>query len=349
MASRRISVSGALRNEDNAMAPFLPGQPPSESVVNFNKGIIVNYTATITNSLVNSFRYGFIRESDGFIGNSDQPWNYFRGLNDQSGAVTRSHSFQRPINSFTDDLTWLKGRHTWQFGTQIAIIRTPSQSYSTSFSDGSANASWSTTAGYAGKNSPLDPLTNGYPDVDPNFSNSYDFPLQALLGMVTEVDAQYNFNRDGSPLAEGAPISRRYGINSFEFYGQDTWKVKPNFTLTLGLRWSLFSPPWETNGLQVAPVQNLGQWYLQRSAAGQQGIPSNQDVPITFDWSGPANGKANYYNWDKKNLGPHIAFAWSPSSSSGGLLEDLFGAAGQTSIRGGFSIVFDRFRSGHRR
>lgn len=344
-AKQRISVSGALRNEANAQAPFLPGEAPSQTLVNFNKGIIVNYTATLTNTLVNSFRYGYIRESLGSIGNSYDAWNLFRGLNNQTGQITRSYSYQRPINSFTDDLTWIKGRHQLQFGTAISFIRTPSQSYNTSFSDGSGNASWSDTAGYAGKNSPLNPELSGYPAVSGDFSNSYDFPLQALMGMVTEVDAQYNFNRDGSPLPDGAAISRRYAINSYEFYGQDTWKVKPNFTLTLGLRWSLFSPPWETNGLQVAPVQNLGQWYLQRSASGQQGIPSNQDTPVTFDWSGPANNGPNYYKWDYKDLGPHIAFAWSPGSSDG-LWSDVFGRPGQTSIRGGFSIVFDRFGQG---
>ena len=87
-AKHRISVTGALRNEANAQSPFLPGQAPSQSVVNFNKGIVVNYTGTLTNSLVNSFRYGFIRESDGFIGNSNQDWNYFRG-SERSGWTSR--------------------------------------------------------------------------------------------------------------------------------------------------------------------------------------------------------------------------------------------------------------------
>ena len=128
-AKHRISVTGALRNETNAQSPFLPGQAPSQSVVNYNKGIVVNYSGAITNTLINNFRYGFIRESDGFIGNSSQDWNYFRGLNDQNGppgAITRTHSLQRPINSFSDDLTWIKGRHTLQFGGLISIIRTPS-------------------------------------------------------------------------------------------------------------------------------------------------------------------------------------------------------------------------------
>jgi Carboxypeptidase regulatory-like domain len=352
----RVSVSGAMRTEANAQAPFLPGQPPSQSIVNFNKGIIVNYSAAITNTLINNFRYGYIRESDGVIGNSYQDWIYFRGLNDQTGAVTRTHSLQRPINNFVDDVTWIKGRHTLQFGGQLAFARTPSQSYNTSYSDGIANASWTTLAGYAAKKSPLNPaytcansssgscVANGNPFVDAGFANSYDFPVQALLGMVTEVDAAYNFTRDGTALPDGAPTARRYALNSYEMYFQDIWKVKPSFTLTLGLRYSLFSPPWETNKLQVAPTVNLGDWYQLRSQEGLNGVASLNDPAIGFNWSGPANNGPNYYNWDYKNLGPRIAFAWAPRMNSG-LLGDALGE-GKTSIRGGFSMVYDRFGQG---
>jgi hypothetical protein len=355
----RISVSGALRNEANAQAPFLPGEAPSQTAVNFNKGLIANYSATITNSLINNFRYGFIRESDGFIGNSNQDWIYFRGLNDQNGppgAVTRTHNLQRPINSFADDVTWIKGKHSWQFGTQIAIARTPSASYVSSYSDGIANASWTTLSGYAEKKSPLNPAltcanssptsctANGKPFVDPSFANSYDFPLQALLGMVTEVDAQYNFTRDGTALPDGTAVKRRYGLDSYEMYLQDTWKIKPTFTVTVGLRYNLFSPPWETNKLQVSPTVNLGDWYLLRAQEGLNGIASLNDPPISFNWSGPANGGPNYYNWDYKDLGPRVAFAWAPRQDSG-LLGAVLGE-GKTAIRGGFSMVYDRFGQG---
>jgi hypothetical protein len=355
-ARHRLSVTGALRNESTAGTPFLPGEAPSQTTVNYNKGLIFNYSGVLTSTLVNNFRYGFVRESVGIIGNSSQDWNFFRGLNDQTGAVTRTHSFQRPINSFADDLSWIHGKHTWQFGTQIAIIRNPSVSYLASFSDGSANASWTTLSGYAQKKSPLNPAyncanssvnscsPNGMPFVDPSFANSYDFPLQALMGMITEVDAQYNFNRDGSALPDGAALRRRYGIDGYEFYGQDTWKVTPTFTVTLGLRWSLFSPPWETNKLQVSPTTNLDQWYQLRATEANNGLPSNGDPPVAFDWSGPANGKAGYYGWDKKDFGPRVALAWAPRPS-GGLFHSLFGE-GRTSIRAGFGIVYDRFGQG---
>jgi hypothetical protein len=344
-AKHRLSLTGALQNQNFAGTPFLPGQAPSQSIVRYNKGLIVNYSGVLTNSIVNNFRYGFIRESYGSIGNSSENWIYFRGLNDQTGAVTRTNSFQRPVHSFADDISWSHGRHTWQFGAQFAFARTPSLSYLTSFSDGSANASWTDLSGYAQKQgSPLNPANHGYPTVDPNFANSYDFPLTALLGMVTEVDARYNFDRSGTALPEGSALKRRFAVNSYEFYGQDTWKVTPTFTLTLGLRWSLFSPPWETNKLQVCPTTDLDQFYLDRGNAGANGIPSNRDASVAFDWCGKANGRSGYYDWDKKNLGPRVAFAWAPRASSG-LMHSLFGE-GKTSIRGGFGWVYDRFGQG---
>jgi len=350
-AKHRVSVSGAVRNDanDTLGAPFLPGEAPSDAMVNYSKGIIVNYSAVLSSSLVNNFRYGFVRESLGNTGNSNQPWVFFRGLNDQAGAVTRSSSFQRPVNTFADDLSWIRGKHTLQFGVVFSYIREPRNSFSSSFSDGSANAGWFNSTGFADKNSPLNPNNNinpatgnPYPNVDPNFANSYDFPLTALMGMVSEVDAQYNYTRNGSPLAQGAALKRRFAIDSYEPYVQDIWKVKPTLTITLGLRYSLFSPPWETNGLEVAPTFNLGQWFANRGIEGANMIPSNQDQPIAFNWAGPANGgHGGFYNWDFGNLGPRVAFAWAPNKS-GGLLGSLFGS-GKTSIRGGFGIVYDRF------
>lgn len=344
-AKHHVSIMGAMRTENNAGAPFLPGQAPAQSIVNFNKGIVVNYSGVVSSTIVNNFRYGFVRESFGAIGNSNQDWIFFRGLNDQTGAVTRTHSYQRPTNTFADDVSWNHGKHTWQFGTQLAFVRTPSISFESSFSDGSANASWTNTSGYAQKtSSPLYPGNGGFPNVDASFANSYDFPITALLGMVTEVDGRYNFQRNGSALPDGSALKRRFAINSYEFYGQDTWKVKPTLTVTLGLRWSLFSPPWETNKLEVAPTTNLDKFFINRGVEGATGLPSNQDPLIAFDWAGKANGRPGYYDWDKKNFAPRVAFAWAPRKS-GGLLGSLFGD-GKTSIRAGFGVVFDRFGQG---
>jgi outer membrane receptor protein involved in Fe transport len=140
-------------------------------------------------------------------------------------------------------------------------------------------------------------------------------------------------------LPANSPIARRFAQNSYEPYVQDIWKVSPNLTLTLGLRYSLFSPVWETNGLQVCPSPSLGQLFSARAAAGASGTPSSQDPPLQVDWCGPANGKKGFWNWDYGNLAPRFAFAWAPNQTKG-FLGKLLGSGNKSSVRGGFGIVY---------
>jgi hypothetical protein len=248
-------------------------------------------------------------------------------------GITYSSSFQRPVHNFTDDLSWSRGKHTWQFGFQFAFLRNPESNMNDSFSSGWANPGWSVDSGFSGASnpSPLNPANHGYSLVDPSFQRNYDGDIDALLGMITNGLASYNYNRAGNTLAQGAPVIRRFAEDSYEMYAQDVWKVRSDFTVSLGLRWSLFSPPWETNGLQVGTTFSLGTWFNNRRAGMLQGIPSSAQPLITYDWAGPANGKPGFYGWDHHDFSPHVAFAWAPGSQNG-----------KTSIRGGFGIVYDR-------
>jgi hypothetical protein len=339
----RVSLSGGLANESDVNgsgAQFLPGQPPEQALINFNKGLIANYTAVFSPRLVNSFRYGFVRQSLGTIGNTDQVWNYLQAF---SQGLTYSSAFERPIHNFTDDLSWNRGQHTLQFGFQFAFLRDHETNLNTSFSLGQANPDWLVDSGLSEPSnpSPLNPSNNGYPTVDTTFNSNYDYAMTSLLGMITLGDAVYNYTRSGAVLPQGAPITRHFAEDSYEMYVQDTWKAKPNLTLTLGLRYSLFSPPWETNGMQVGTTFDLGNWFNQRGQGMLQGIPSNAAHLVTYQLAGPANGKPSYYNWDYHDFGPRIAFAWAPDSDSG-LLASIFGGKGKSSIRGGFGIVYDR-------
>ena len=344
---------GAMRNDSHSTAPYFLGEGPLHSNVDYSKGFTVGYTASLRQNLLNNFRYGYTRQSIGINGNNDtQPFIYFRGLNDNSTpansslAVTRSQNYQTPVHNFVDDLSWIKGKHTLQFGTNVRLIRNPRDSLITSFSDGVTNSSGLDTAGLANKpGSPLNPSNNGFPTVSKAFNNSYDYPTMALMGIVSEVDATYNYDKNGNALPLNSAVKRHWGADEYEIYFQDVYKVKPNFTFTYGLRYSLFSPPWETNGTQVAPTLSLGHFFQTRGQDMLAGIPSNQDPSITFDLAGPANGKKGYYNWDYKDFGPRIAFAYSPNASSG-LLHELFGSGGKTSIRGGFGVVYDRVGAG---
>jgi hypothetical protein len=364
--SHTLFWRGALRNDTHSTAPYLPlpGQAPLQTLADYSKGFSAGYTALLKSSLVNNFRYGFTRQSFGNIGNNDtQPFIFFRGLNDNEGAnnsqlaVTRSSSFQTPVHNLVDDLSWTRGKHTLQFGTNIRFIRNPRQNFLSSFSSASTNSSGLDTAGIVGSKSPLDPKnhsSSGLPAVDPAFRLGYNWPMMAMMGIVSEVDATFNFDKNGTALPQGAPLRRRFAADEYEFYVQDSYRVKPNLTITYGLRYSLFSPPWETNGTEVTPKGfptgggapvTLSQWFQDRGTKMLTGGSSVTDPILTYDLAGPANGRPGYYNWDYHDFGPRLAFAYSPRAS-GGLLKSLFGEGDKTVIRGGIGVVFDRIGAG---
>jgi hypothetical protein len=348
-AKHRLSVSSAMANEGNPQAPFLIGTPAENTFLDFNKGIIANYSGVISNSLVNNVRYGFIRQSYGNIGDSNQPYVVIRSL---SQGVTRSSVAQTPSHNFSDDLSWTHRNHTFTFGGVLGLTSNVRNNTSNSFSDGVANGSWLDTSGFLVKSgSPFNPANNGFPAGARGFANAYDFPLIGMLGMVTEVDATYNYLKDGSVLKQGDPVARNFAYRSYAIYAQDSWKIKPNLTLTYGLRYSIEPAPWETNGLQVTTTDTSGKplalanWFNQRAANMANGIPSNQDPLISFALGGPKNGKTGLYNTDYGNFAPRLALAWSPRASSG-LLNSLLGDGGKTTIRAGFGIAYDSIRSG---
>jgi hypothetical protein len=340
---------GNLLNASNQRVPYLPGGSPLKSLPDYSKGFVLGHTAILRPNLVNNFRWGFTRQSTAVLGNSSQPWIIFRGLNEtdlqRNFAYSQGSTF--PVHNFVDDVSWVKGRHSFGFGANLRFIRNKRTSLQNSFPSGSTNASWLDPSGLANTGTPLDPgvNVNGFPKVDSNFNNSYDFPAMALLGIVSEVDAVYNYDRSGNALPLGTPTHRNFGADEYELYFQDSWCIKPNLTLNLGLRYELFSPPWETTGLQVAPNISLGKWFEQRGINASRGIPSNQDPLISFDWAGPVNGKPGFYDWNKTNFSPRVAIAYSPRPSWS-WAKRLFGEGDKTSIRAGFGIVYDRIGAG---
>jgi Carboxypeptidase regulatory-like domain len=349
---------GALRNDTDAGVPYLPGGPAELTTVDYSKGYSVGYSAVLRSNLVNNLRYGYTRQSFGQIGNQSTQYVFFRGLNDNEGpnnselAVTGTNKFQVPVHNFVDDVSWIKGKHTLQFGGNMSFLRNPQANNLNSFTSASDNPSWLDKAAMANTGTPghFDPACstgNGacggaaYPAVDSGFGNNYDYPMGALIGMITQVNAHYNFTKSGTALSDGSPVSRRFADDTWEMYAQDSWKVKPNLTVTFGLRYMLSSPPWETNGIQVSPNVNLSDWFNQRATGMLQGIPSSEAPRLSFNLAGPANGKPGFYNWNKKDFGPRVAVAWSPNGSEG-LWKSLFGGPGKTTIRAGAGIVYDR-------
>ncbi|MGH9162697.1 MAG: TonB-dependent receptor domain-containing protein, partial [Vicinamibacteraceae bacterium] len=118
----------------------------------------------------------------------------------------------------------------------------------------------------------------------------------------------------------------------YDMYIQDSWQVRNNLTVTAGVRYSLYSPPYEANGVQVAPRPSMGAWFAEREANMLAGIPSNASPLITFEPAGPRNDGPGFYDWDYNNFGPRVSAAWTPTE--------------KTVVRGGYALVYDRIGAG---
>ena len=330
-----------------------PNQGATTTILDDSKGSTVGLTSLLSPRLINDFKWGFVRQGFEKAGASNNPGVFLDGIDDLV-PFTRSTTTFVPENQFSDNLNWTKGNHTLQFGTDIFIIRDDHISFANSFSDVRTNAVYLNTGGIAGTGSPLDPgsKTNGYPAVDSNFGPNYDSAATIALGIFPEGDGIYNFARNGTALPQGTPIKRRYAINDYEFYGQDTWRMTPRLTVTYGLRWVLEAPPYETNGLQVSPCveaatggcsnQNVADWFNHTAQLMSQGQPANNAGEISFVLGGPANHGPGLWNWDHHDFSPRIAVSWAPDTGEG-WISKILGKKDQFAIRGGYSVMYDHF------
>lgn len=333
---------GAARDDSNEGTPFMPGDSPESSTIDLSKGIVGGYTAAFSPRVVNNFRFGVTHQSIGTVGDTNQPWVLFRDL---SQPIVYPSSFTAPVYNVADTASWQKGSHNLQFGTNDLFIRRGSVNYGNSFSNALTNADWLFYGGFANKNDPLNPALSGYPAVSGDFNHSYDFPLAAMMGIASELDAVYNYKvvnqSTAAPLAQGAPITRNWATDTWDFFAQDTWQVRHNLTLSYGLNYQLMTPITETGGQQVTPNVNMGSWFDTRWTQMLQGVPANQNPTIAFEPGGSYWNQPGLYSTQNKNFGPRVGISWSPDPSWG-WLKKLTGE-NATVVRTGFGMYYDNF------
>jgi hypothetical protein len=318
-----IFIRGNLQKDTTGGVEQFPGQGPSYEIIYNNKGLSAGDTWTITSNLVNDLRYGYIREGYGDSGTGTGEYTDFRFI-DTLTAETRNTIFSVPVNNIVDNLSWVKGKHTLQFGGNWRLVHQNRGTDANSFNSATSNPDW-----LAG-NAPTPDNAGGAP-LDSGFQLSYNTAYANLIGTIPQITSMQNYAvsspTSGTLLPEGAFINRNFKANEYEWYVQDAWRISPTFTLTFGLRQTILQTPWETHGQQVAPTIDTHDWFLQRGIAASQGAVYEPD--LSFAPNGPFYHKPGYWPKQKNNFAPRLAFAYSPDP--------------KTSIRAGFGLYFDHY------
>jgi hypothetical protein len=132
-----------------------------------------------------------------------------------------------------------------------------------------------------------------------------------------------SFYGQSGPLL--AHVRTKYGA----VFGQDSYRVTPDFTVNSGLRWEVSEPYYDTENLMMAFVPGEQSIVFPTAPEGWV-FPGDPGIPNTVSPT----------RWH--NFAPRVGLAYSPPFS-GGLLGKIFGGPGKSSIRAGGGIFYTSF------
>ena len=316
---------------------FLPGGLGATATYQRTQGAAIGLTTTLRNNLVNEFHFGANRTNlqfnctgtnifDSFgnldslsrgpdysisgIGSFSSPGFGCLTLGDSNGQARFTGTYQT-----IDGISYTRGKHAFKFGGEFRAA------YSNSFDDFSTRQLLDFSAfrefgvralKNVDSNCPLEPSPPAPPNTpSPCVSQNTAVEDQTLglLGFVGSQSESQFFNFAGVRSADDV---RGFRQREWGAYAQDTWKIRTNLTLSLGLRWEYFGVPFEVNNY----LSNLF-------------VDASGQAPFTFTRVGPGTGKTLYAN-QFDNFEPRLGIAWDPFKD------------GKTSVRAGYGIFHDR-------
>ena len=243
-------------------------------------------------------------------------------------------------NYVRDDITVLHGKHLFTFG---GAYETNWDFHQRSDNGGGINFTPTYQIGDSIGGGNVD-----YSSIQPAnvTASTWARDVSAVLGIVT--DSQVAYTRSGSSLTLNPPLTHAFDQSTIPYYNvyfSDSFRIKPTFTLTYGLGWTLEMPPTEANGKQVEFVDDSGNQisataYLNtRKAQALLGNVYNPEVG--FALVGNTGGGQKYpYLPFYGSFSPRVAVAWSPNFDSG-MMGKTFGSS-KTVIRAGYSRIYGR-------
>ncbi len=306
-------AQNTLGDNANGGLQAFPGLPNLVDTFRSPRNLAVNYRATLTPNLVNEFVAGFNRFTFSFnnpdpnaslnspviLNNVTDPLNASPSVNNARRVTTRQ---------FVDNLSWAKSAHTFKFGTNIRLQQhvddrssvagtNTRETVSLSTANNAVPASFGTTAGTPRINS-----------TDFSRLESY---INDIFGRIGSITQGFVATDDGSAFAPGGErflYDARYP--EYDFYAQDSWKLRPNLTIDYGLRWEVRLSPRAPNNIILRPNRPV-----------RVGEPATNELSFV---------EGKLYDDQYKQFAPTVGFAYDP-----------FGT-GKTSIRANYRLAYDR-------
>lgn len=219
--------------------------------------------------------------------------------------IGKGYYGQEPDLELTDNLTWVKGRHTFKFGIDATGYKNYGPNPNAPLGSFTFNGQWTGGKGWSG--------------LTPSQGNAFaDF----LLGDANQ-----------STTGTAGAFEAVYASHEVDLYGQDTWQATPRLTVSYGMRYEYQSPwKWQNN---YSTYFNI--------ATNQLALPENSLTP-TLPPVGASATLFNAYPFtttkalglplfymvpDRDNWGPRFGIAWRP-----------FGGT-RTVFRGGYGIYYN--------
>src|SRR6266478_5939180 len=320
--------------------------------------LVVGLTTNITPNLTNDFHYSYLRNFWQWLDRGGLP--QFAQLSGALEPLGESHySSLTPYNVdtqnvrtrfwdgkdnfFRDDLTLLKGNHLFQFG---GAYQRNWDFHQRTDNGGGINFTTTYLLGDSLGSGGIDLTATKPGAVGSSRAVRWYRDYSAITGIVT--DSQIAYTRTGLNLAlnpPGTPAFDKSTIPYYNVYFSDSWHMKPTFTLTYGLGWTLEMPPTEESGKQIELVDSSGQqldvqsYLKQRKQAALNGQVYNPTVGFALVGN-TGSGQKYPYEPFYGSFSPRIAAAWNPNFDNG-ILGRMFGH-GKSVIRGGYSRVYGR-------
>ncbi|HTQ54789.1 MAG TPA: carboxypeptidase-like regulatory domain-containing protein [Bryobacteraceae bacterium] len=356
--TNQVDIGGILPGDklgQPATASGFPVQP---------RYFVTGLTGTITPNLTNELHLSYTRNQ----------WQYLRvgalpQLPGLDGALAIGGETSNPLMPYNvdtqnararlwaghdygirDSLSWLKGTHLLQFGGEYMYDWWKFDRYDnvvgglTQLVEAISNSGVNIDQNYR----PMacsDAVSSGC--LPSSFNGSWNSLYAQVLGLASStsvVVARSGANLAAQPL--GSPVKSVLDDPSYSLFFNDSWKIKPNLTLSYGLNWTIQMPPIDKNGAQDILTTTSGSPILintyvaqeeQLANMGQVYNPTLAFTPVGD--LGAGNSKYPYHPF-YGGFGPRAALAWNPEVK-GGFLEKLLGNKA-TVVRVGFGRSYSR-------